>query len=205
MFNIFQVSTHLTKLFDSLAKLKFRNPDSSEDKIANGMYSKDGEYVDLDKTCDCSGQVNFFHFLFIFQRFQIILEVFFFIRSMQKFSTFLCTNFDSYKIIKFGYQSIFLSDFLSLNTTFLTKLRIPLYMNNSGFDLMSEEFFNFLILSRPLIERDIAWSKINKKSEGVKSEEKAACRRTSCPSLMIIGYTIFITRGQVMSCNKISC
>lgn len=54
------VCTHLTKLFDSLAKLKFEQPlsDSSDNKTALGMYSKDGEYVDLNSKCDCSGQVE---------------------------------------------------------------------------------------------------------------------------------------------------
>ncbi|XP_067673689.1 dynein beta chain, ciliary-like [Haliotis asinina] len=53
------VSRHLTKLFDSMAKLKFdMDSDNVELKSASGMYSKDGEYVDLDKKCDLSGQVE---------------------------------------------------------------------------------------------------------------------------------------------------
>ncbi|GAB1599188.1 dynein beta chain, ciliary [Argonauta hians] len=53
------VCTHLTKLFDSLAKLEFeKDSDGNDTKIATGMYSKDGEYVDLDHKCDCSGQVE---------------------------------------------------------------------------------------------------------------------------------------------------
>lgn len=35
-----------------MAKLKF-----SEDKIAVGMYAKDGEYVEFYGNCECSGQV----------------------------------------------------------------------------------------------------------------------------------------------------
>ncbi|UYV64230.1 DNAH9 [Cordylochernes scorpioides] len=57
------VSKHLTKLFDSLAKLKFytkKLPSGEEQtlKLAYGMFSKDGEYVKLDKDCDCSGKVE---------------------------------------------------------------------------------------------------------------------------------------------------
>ena len=53
-----QVARHLTKLFDSLAKLKFvMGSDGKEQKMASGMYSKDGEYVDMDSQCDLSGQV----------------------------------------------------------------------------------------------------------------------------------------------------
>ncbi|KAJ8318719.1 LOW QUALITY PROTEIN: hypothetical protein KUTeg_003810 [Tegillarca granosa] len=53
------VSRHLTKLFDSMAKLKFTQTDKGEDtKITTGMYSKDGEYVDMASSCDLSGQVE---------------------------------------------------------------------------------------------------------------------------------------------------
>ena len=53
-----QVARHLTKLFDSLAKLKFvMGSDGKEQKMASGMHSKDGEYVDMDSQCDLSGQV----------------------------------------------------------------------------------------------------------------------------------------------------
>lgn len=56
---IFKVSRHLSKLFDSMAKLKFKL-DANEKplKIGLGMYSKEDEYVDFDKECDCSGQVG---------------------------------------------------------------------------------------------------------------------------------------------------
>lgn len=54
----FQVSRHLTKLFDSMAQLKFTQDDGGNDtKIAISMYSKDGEVVELDKPCDLAGQV----------------------------------------------------------------------------------------------------------------------------------------------------
>ncbi|KAL3857821.1 hypothetical protein ACJMK2_012454, partial [Sinanodonta woodiana] len=53
------VSRHLIKLFDSLAKLKFEKDEKNCDtKIAFGMISKEGEYVDLEKTTDLSGQVE---------------------------------------------------------------------------------------------------------------------------------------------------
>jgi len=57
----FKVSRHLTKFFDSMAKLKFKQDDKDNDtKEALAMYSKDGEYVDLDKPVDLSGQVHKF-------------------------------------------------------------------------------------------------------------------------------------------------
>jgi dynein heavy chain len=50
---------HLTKLFDSMAKLKFEmDADNQPKKSAIGMYSKDGEYVNLEKPCDLNGQVG---------------------------------------------------------------------------------------------------------------------------------------------------
>lgn len=53
------MAQHLTKLFDSMASLKFEKGKGSEDtKVALGMYSKDGEYVDLSQPCDLSGQVS---------------------------------------------------------------------------------------------------------------------------------------------------
>ena len=42
-----------------MAKLKFvDDEDGNPTKEAVGMYSKEGEYVDFDKPCDCSGQVQ---------------------------------------------------------------------------------------------------------------------------------------------------
>ncbi|KAF6298410.1 dynein axonemal heavy chain 17 [Rhinolophus ferrumequinum] len=54
-----EVSHHLSKLFDSLCKLKFRL-DANEKplKVGLGMYSKEDEYVDFDRECDLSGQVE---------------------------------------------------------------------------------------------------------------------------------------------------
>ncbi|NXH15458.1 DYH17 protein, partial [Bucco capensis] len=54
-----EVSCHLPKLFDSLAKLKFKmSPDKKALKVALGMFSRDEEYVPLDADCDLSGQVE---------------------------------------------------------------------------------------------------------------------------------------------------
>lgn len=54
-----QVSRHLSKLFDSLCKLKFRLDASGKPlKFGLGMYSKEDEYVDFDQECDLSGQVR---------------------------------------------------------------------------------------------------------------------------------------------------
>lgn len=53
----------MTKLFDSMAHLKFKQDDAGNDtKVALGMHSKDGEYVDLDQPCDLGGQVQVFHY-----------------------------------------------------------------------------------------------------------------------------------------------
>jgi len=48
----------LTKLFDSMAKLKFRQENEQDTKIALQMSSKDGEEVKLSSPCDCDGQVG---------------------------------------------------------------------------------------------------------------------------------------------------
>ncbi|XP_008523107.2 dynein axonemal heavy chain 17 isoform X1 [Equus przewalskii] len=54
-----EVSRHLSKLFDSLCKLKFRLDASGKPlKFGLGMYSKEDEYVDFDRECDLSGQVE---------------------------------------------------------------------------------------------------------------------------------------------------
>lgn len=54
-----QVSRHLSKLFDSLCKLKFRLDENQKPlKIGLGMYSKEDEYMDFDQECDLSGQVG---------------------------------------------------------------------------------------------------------------------------------------------------
>ncbi|XP_071797739.1 dynein beta chain, ciliary isoform X1 [Asterias amurensis] len=53
------VQRHLAKLFDNTAKLKFKQDDDDNDtKEALGMYSKEGEYVEFDSPCECSGQVE---------------------------------------------------------------------------------------------------------------------------------------------------
>ncbi|NXM68229.1 DYH17 protein, partial [Serilophus lunatus] len=54
-----EVSRHLTKLFDSVAKLNFQlSSDKKPLKVAQGMFSRDGEYVPFDTDCDLSGQVE---------------------------------------------------------------------------------------------------------------------------------------------------
>ncbi|XP_040979289.1 LOW QUALITY PROTEIN: dynein heavy chain 17, axonemal [Aquila chrysaetos chrysaetos] len=54
-----EVSRHLPKLFDSLAKLKFKmSPDKKPLKVGLGMFSRDEEYVPLNADCDLSGQVE---------------------------------------------------------------------------------------------------------------------------------------------------
>ncbi|XP_077022232.1 dynein axonemal heavy chain 17 isoform X3 [Tamandua tetradactyla] len=54
-----EVGRHLSKLFDSLCKLKFRLDASGKPlKVGLGMYSKEDEYVDFDKECNLSGQVE---------------------------------------------------------------------------------------------------------------------------------------------------
>ncbi|NWV29438.1 DYH17 protein, partial [Origma solitaria] len=54
-----EVSRHLTKLFDSMAKLKFlQDSDEKVQKVGQGMFSQDGEYVHFDEDCDLSGQVE---------------------------------------------------------------------------------------------------------------------------------------------------
>lgn len=53
------MSRHLSKLFDSLCKLKFRlDAEGKPLKFGLGMYSKEDEFVDFDKECDLSGQVS---------------------------------------------------------------------------------------------------------------------------------------------------
>ncbi|XP_043549538.1 dynein axonemal heavy chain 11 isoform X1 [Chiloscyllium plagiosum] len=54
-----QVTKHLLKLFDNLADLKFRNNDKHGDTCeAVGMYSREGEYVQLSMPCFCEGQAE---------------------------------------------------------------------------------------------------------------------------------------------------
>ncbi|VEN40996.1 unnamed protein product, partial [Callosobruchus maculatus] len=53
------VVKHLTKLFDSIAKLDFgRKEDNTLDKTIIGMYAKDGEYVHFNQTTSCEGPVE---------------------------------------------------------------------------------------------------------------------------------------------------
>ncbi|KAK4884537.1 hypothetical protein RN001_000808 [Aquatica leii] len=53
------VARHLTKLFDSLAKLKFILEGGKQSKKANAMGSKENdEWVPFTQICDCSGKVE---------------------------------------------------------------------------------------------------------------------------------------------------
>uniref|UniRef100_F7AU91 AAA+ ATPase domain-containing protein n=1 Tax=Ciona intestinalis TaxID=7719 RepID=F7AU91_CIOIN len=53
------VSRHLAKLFDNMAQLKFKEDEAGNPtKTALGMYSKEKEYVDFDKPCECVGPVE---------------------------------------------------------------------------------------------------------------------------------------------------
>lgn len=54
------VCKHLTKLFDSIARLKFEFEDKDGDPNNSilGMFAKDGEYVPFDERCDSSGAVS---------------------------------------------------------------------------------------------------------------------------------------------------
>jgi dynein heavy chain len=50
-----KVMKHLTKLFDSMARLKLRE---KVEKTACGMFAKDGEDLDFPRDCDLGGQVE---------------------------------------------------------------------------------------------------------------------------------------------------
>ncbi|KAL1130935.1 hypothetical protein AAG570_012176 [Ranatra chinensis] len=52
------VARHLTKLFDSIASLKFIPEEDNLPKAALGMQAKDGEYVEFNANCDCTGAVE---------------------------------------------------------------------------------------------------------------------------------------------------
>ena len=52
------VAKHLTKLFDSMAKLKMKEVDGKGTNTAVVMVAKDGETVDFVEECVCEGQVE---------------------------------------------------------------------------------------------------------------------------------------------------
>nr|CAD7423389.1 unnamed protein product [Timema monikensis] len=52
------VARHLSKLYDSMCKLKFRVVDGRTTKLAEGMYERDGEYVEFFGECECAGKVE---------------------------------------------------------------------------------------------------------------------------------------------------
>lgn len=47
----------MVKLFDSLASLKFTPEDVKDPTGASGMIAKDGEYVEFNAHCNCTGPV----------------------------------------------------------------------------------------------------------------------------------------------------
>ena len=50
---------HLTKLFDSMSKLKLvQDKQGNNIKEATAMWAKDGEYLDFPSSCDLNGQVE---------------------------------------------------------------------------------------------------------------------------------------------------
>ena len=56
---LFQVARHLTKLFDSMAALEFKQDGQGNNtKTALKMFSKDDECVALHAACECTGQVS---------------------------------------------------------------------------------------------------------------------------------------------------
>ena len=49
---------HLTKLFDSMSKLKLNEERGHTTKIATAMWAKDGEFMQFPSSCDLNGQVE---------------------------------------------------------------------------------------------------------------------------------------------------
>lgn len=49
-------------MFDSLARLNFKEKEGKP-VTALGMYAKDGEYVEFNEECDCTGAVNIYTFI----------------------------------------------------------------------------------------------------------------------------------------------
>jgi dynein heavy chain len=53
------VAVHLSKLFDNMARLEFKQgPNGEPTKTAVGMYSKEDEYVEFPEACECTGPVE---------------------------------------------------------------------------------------------------------------------------------------------------
>ncbi len=52
------MSKHLTKLFDSMAKLKLKEKNGEATNSACAMVAKDGEVVEFNQDCLCEGQVE---------------------------------------------------------------------------------------------------------------------------------------------------
>ncbi len=61
-----KVAKHLTKLFDSMAKLKLKLDANNEvTNLAYAMVAKDGEVVDFDKEVHCENQVSITTLLYL--------------------------------------------------------------------------------------------------------------------------------------------
>lgn len=60
------VCKHLTKLFDSIAKLKLEPNDDGHSKKALGMIAKDTEYVKFFEFCNCTGAVSAYTAVYIY-------------------------------------------------------------------------------------------------------------------------------------------
>ena len=52
------MAKHLTKLFDSMAKLQLIEENGEVSKLAHSMVAKDGEVVPFLEPCACTGQVE---------------------------------------------------------------------------------------------------------------------------------------------------
>uniref|UniRef100_A0A9J7ZPX5 Dynein heavy chain linker domain-containing protein n=1 Tax=Cyprinus carpio carpio TaxID=630221 RepID=A0A9J7ZPX5_CYPCA len=50
-----QVTCHLGKLFDSMTDLKFSDKEGEKATVAEGMFSRDREFVPFYSQCDCVG------------------------------------------------------------------------------------------------------------------------------------------------------
>ncbi|XP_042627826.1 dynein axonemal heavy chain 11-like [Cyprinus carpio] len=53
-----QVTCHLGKLFDSMTDLKFSDKEGEKATVAEGMFSRDREFVPFYSQCDCVGPVK---------------------------------------------------------------------------------------------------------------------------------------------------
>lgn len=83
---------HLAKLYDSIAKLKWKMDHEKITKIAIVMVAKDGEEMTIYGNCDCSGKVCSYSLLFL-EKVYIVHDVVFYI------STGYITSFQCYYLL----------------------------------------------------------------------------------------------------------